>query len=154
MRRALEITTAAVAFAVVGAAALVTRDVQLVVVLAFGALVMLSENTEVIFHPGASMSPAFMIVMAATAVQTGGALEVAVGAALVGACGGLYLPHIREQRWGILVFNVGQYALAAFFGALAYHAFGEVNGAIHVVAAIAAALVFATVNAGLVLPHV
>jgi hypothetical protein len=154
MRRALEITTAATAALLIGGIALVTRDVDWLVVLAFGALVVLAENTEVLFHPGASVSPAFMIVMAAIAVHDGSNAEVVVGASLVGACGGLYLPHLREHRWGILAFNCGQYALASVAAAGAYRAFVEPTGAVHVVAAIAAALAFAFVNAGLVLPHV
>jgi hypothetical protein len=152
MRRALEIGTMVLAMAAVAIGAFVTKDVDLVVVLAFGALVVLAENTSVLVHPGANVSPTFMIVMASIATLDGdGAL---VGAPLVGACGGVILPHVRDRRWGILAFNCGQYVLASLGAAVAYLAFGEVSGAMHVVAAIAAAIGFGAVNVGLVLPHV
>ena len=152
MRRALEITTLALAVAAVALSAFVTREIDLVVVLAFGALVVLAENTSVLVHPGTDMSPTFMIVMASIAMLDGdGSL---VGASLIGLCGGLYLPHIRQRRWGILAFNCGQYALASLGAAVAYVAFGDVSGGMHVAAAVAAALAFGAINVGLVLPHV
>ena len=152
MRRALEIASPALAVTTIALAAFVTRDVDLVVVLAFGSLVVLAENTVVFVHTSASVSPTFMIVMASIATLEGdGAL---VGASLVGACGGLYFPHVKQHRWGILAFNCGQYALASLGAAVAYLAFGEVSGAMHVVAAVAAAVGFGAVNISFVLPHV
>ena len=152
MRRALEIASPALAATMLALSAFVTKDIDLVVVLGFGALVVLAENASVLLHPGTDMSPTFMIVMASIAFLSGdGAL---VGASLVGACGGLYIPHIRQHRWGILAFNCGQYSLASLAAAVAYLAFGEVSGAMHVVAALAAALAFGAVNVSFVVPYV
>jgi hypothetical protein len=152
MRRALEIASPALAVVTLALAAYVTRDIDIIVVLAFGALVVLAENTSVLVHTGADVSPTFMIVMAS--IATMGDDSALVGAPLVGACGGLILPHIRQQRWGILGFNCGQYVLASLGAAVAYLAFGEVSGYMHVVAAVAAAFGFGAVNISFVLPHV
>jgi hypothetical protein len=135
MQRTIELSTAAAAVLLIGCSLAINGTVEWPVVACFGALVVLAENTQVMFHTGASVSPA-------------------TGAVLVGACGGLYMPHFRDRRWSILAFNCGQYALASLAAGVVYDAFSAPKGAIHVAAAMSAAIAFAAVNVGLVLPHV
>jgi hypothetical protein len=152
MRRTIEITTASVAVGLLVALSLFEGRIDWIVVLSFGLLVTLAENTSVLVHAGVSVSPSFMAVMAAVAVLNGGHPIAAAG--FVGACAGLYLPFLRQRRFGIVVFNCSQYALASMAAAAAYHAFGVPHGAMNVVAAVCAALAYGTVNVSLVLPYV
>lgn len=152
MRRALEIFAAVTATVVVVVAALTGDAPSWLVVIAFGALVMLAENTVVFVHASTAISPSFMIMMAAIAVF--GPSDGVLGAALVGACGGLYLPHIRSRRFGILAFNCGQYALSSTAAAAVYYAaFANPGGLMQLLAAGCAALAFGAVNVSLVLPY-
>jgi hypothetical protein len=127
-------------------------DVHWTLVIAFGASVVLGENTSVFVGSRASVSPAFMIVMAAVVVlgadDAGGAVA---GAALVGMCSGLYLQHIRERRFSLLAFNCGQELIASATGAFAYVVLSgtalDLPGA-----AVGAVVAYAAVNIGFVLP--
>src|SRR4051812_10768160 len=117
MRRALEICTALTAVAVVGAFAAHGSSPSWVVVLAFGVTVGVAENLSVLIHRSTSVSPQFMLTMASIPVF-GDHPSTVVGAALVGACAGIYLPHIRAKKVGLVVMNCGQFALSSAAAAL------------------------------------
>jgi HD superfamily phosphodiesterase len=153
VRRWLEATTA-LAGLVVLALALATQGLaSWPFVLAFGALVVLSENTAVLVHRGStstSASPGFMIVMAAIAVAHPDGTALAVAAA-VGACGGIDRHHLRERRWGILAFNTGQFTLSAAAAGGAYVLADDLP---RLVAAAAATGAYGLVNVTLIVNYV
>lgn len=154
MRRSLEILTAIAAIVVVGVAAISTSLPSVVVVVAFGFMLVLAENFDVLIHGSSvSITPGVMIVMASIAVL-GDRPSTIVGAAVVGACAGLYFPHIKSKDFGIVAFNCGQYALSAAAAAIVYTSFTTPGGFVQVVAAAAAACAFALVNVSFVLPYV
>jgi HD superfamily phosphohydrolase YqeK len=149
MRRRLELSTA-----VAGAIALVVLLVvqgspAWAIVAAFGFVALLGENTAVLMHQGAAISPGFMIVMAAIAVSS--PRDAAITAALVGACNGLYLPYLRQGRFGNIGFNCGQYLLASTAGAVAYVGLAPTS---RLAGALVAAVAYGVVNTGFVLPYV
>lgn len=153
MRRTLEIATPTGAASIVVAVAATSDAPGWAAVLAFAAMVVLAENFDVAIHRGASLSPGFMITMASIAVLDRGP-GMLIGAALVGAGGGLYWPHIRARRFGIIAFNCGQYGLATIAAAAAYAAFPTQPQLLALVAVLAATAAFTVVNVALVVPYV
>ncbi len=115
----------------------------------FTALLVVSENSSVLLPSSPSVSPSFMIVMAAIAAFGGnGAL---IGAAIVGLAGGFAADMLRAHRYTTVFFNCGQYLLASAAAAAAYYGLGSIGQW----AAFAGAVIcFATVNASLVLVQV
>lgn len=153
MRRTLEIATPVSALAIVVAIAATSDAPGWAAVLAFAAMVVLSENFGVAIHSGAAVSPGFMITMATIAVLDRGTGMV-VGAAIVGTCGGLYWPHIRARRFGIIAFNCGQYVLSTIAAAATYAAVPTEPQLLALAAVLAATAAFAVVNVALVVPYV
>jgi HD-GYP domain-containing protein (c-di-GMP phosphodiesterase class II) len=153
MRRSLEILSAASAATVVGGAAATRGAPSWLVVVVFGAVVTLAENFEVLIHRGTSLTPSFMLTMASIAVL-GPRPSTAVGAAIVGACAGLFLPHLKARDIGIVAFNCGQFALSSFAAATVYVALSPSGGWDRVIAATLAAVAYGIVNVSFVLPYV
>ena len=147
MRRTLELTTTALGLAALVAVVLVAGAPGWTIVLAFGAVVVLGENSAVLVSSGTAISPGFMLVMAAIAVSDHHAVA---SAALVGLCNALYVPHLRQRRFGILSFNAGQYLLSSTAAALAYLALDQWS---RPAGAVAAAVAYGAINVGLVLPY-
>jgi len=79
-------------------------------VVLFGALYVFAEHIDLRIPSGAALSGGFVVVVAAIVVFA--AQGSPLGAVLVGFCGGLYLPLIREHQWAKLGYNAGMYALA------------------------------------------
>jgi hypothetical protein len=156
-RRQLEIFTATTATVVVALVAALGGSPSWLVVLAFGAIVVVAENLHVLIHDagagGASLTPGFMLTMAAVAVL-GDDTSTILGAALVGACEGLYLPQIRKRDFGSVAFNCGQFALSAVAAATTYTLVVTGGGWGQVAAAVAGAVAYGIVNVSFVLPHV
>jgi hypothetical protein len=149
MRRTIETATAVMAMLAMTAIVVTLGGPSWLIVVAFGSLVLLGENTAVLVHSGTAISPGFMLVMAAVALAPPD--EAVATAALVGVCNGLYLPNVKARRFGVIAFNCGQFLLASAAGAAAYLAVAPAG---RPAGAIAAAVAYGTVNTGLVLPHV
>ena len=147
MRRTLELSTTAAGAAALVALLLVSGAPGWTIVLAFGAVVVLGENSAVLVHSGTAISPGFMLVMAAIAVTDH---HTVTSAALVGACNGLYLPYVRQRRFANIGFNAGQYLLSSAAAALAYLAFDQWSRPL---GAVAAAAAYGAINIGFVLPY-
>jgi HD-GYP domain-containing protein (c-di-GMP phosphodiesterase class II) len=137
----------------VSSAALVTGAPSWFVVIAFGALIVVTENISELIHRGTTLTPGFMITMASIAVL-GDRPSTIVGTALIGACAGLYLPHVRERDFGIIAFNAGQFSLASSAAALVFTATATSGGWAQVAAAAAAATAYGIVNVSFILPYV
>jgi HD-GYP domain-containing protein (c-di-GMP phosphodiesterase class II) len=156
MRRTLEILTALTATSVVFVVALSSGAPSWLVVVSFGLMVAVAENLAVLIHRvgagGASLTPGFMLTMAAIAVL-GNRPSTVFGAALVGACAGLYVPHIRRRDFGIIIWNCGQFALSACAAAATWTALTSGGGWSMVVAAMVAAVAYGVVNVSLVVPY-
>ena len=149
MRRVLELTTA-----LTGATALVLLLLfagmpNWTIIVTFGAMVVLAENTAVLVHSGTAVSPGFMLVMATIAVADRS--NVLTSAALVGACNGIYLPYIRQKKLANVSFNCGQCLLASTAAAFAYSSVAHWS---RPAAALAAGCAYGVLNIGLVLPWV
>lgn len=157
MRRSIEILTGVTALVVVAAAALIGDAPVWLVVISFGAVVMLSENFDVLIHRaglgGTSLTPGYMLTMASIAVL-GDTRATVVSVALVGAWEGLYLPHVKQRDFGIVVFNCGQFALSSCAAAVVYTTFTTSGGWSQVLAATGAAVAYAVVNVSFVVPYV
>ena len=134
---------------VIGAAIAAGDIPDFSVVAIFAALLVWAENAAVQLPGKLRVSPSFMVAMAAITAFDG--KGVVLGAAVVGAAGGVVLRGIRAGKWRILAFNCGQYALAAAGAALVHEATIDV-GAQTVVAIVAAGMAFAAINIALVLP--
>jgi hypothetical protein len=123
---------------------------DLVPLIVLAIFLVAAENSRVLLPSSMTISPAFMIVMAAIASfsRSGAVLEAAV----VGLAGGLVLDLVRRHQYTTVLFNCAQYILASAAAAAAYSALGD-----HVfplVGFTAAVLAFATVNIALVLPQI
>jgi HD superfamily phosphodiesterase len=156
MQRTLEILTALTAAVVVTAVGLTSGAPSWLVVVAFGLMVAIAENLAVLIHRvgagGASLTPGFMLTMAAIAVL-GDRPSTVFGAALVGACAGIYLPHLRRRELGIMFWNCGQFALSACAAAAAWTALTNGGGWSLVLAATVAAVAYGVVNVSLMVPY-
>jgi HD superfamily phosphodiesterase len=149
MRRTLELTTAVAGALALGVLLVVAGAPNWTIVVAFGAVVVVAENTAVLVHSGTAVSPGFMLVMATIAVADHG--HVATSAALVGACNGIYLPYLRQRKFANVGFNCGQCLLSSAAAAMAYSGLEHWS---RPVAAIAAGSAYGVLNIGLVLPWV
>lgn len=147
MRRILELATAAAGIVALAILALTAGAPNWIVVLAFGAVVLVGENTAVLVNSDTAVSPGFMLVMATMAVV--GDDQLVATAALVGMCNGVYLPYLRKRRFGNIGFNCGQFVLASASAALVFSALDDLR----LLATIAAALTYMAVNLGLVVPY-
>lgn len=117
--------------------------------LCFSILLLIAENFSIVLPSSASVSPSFMIVMASIAAfDHRGAV---LGAALVGATGGLVLELLAKRRYTTVFFNCGQYLIASAAAAFAYTAIKPVGW---IPAFGVAVVVFWILNAGLVLVQV
>jgi hypothetical protein len=146
-RRTLELLTAAtLAASLLGAHAIEASPTWLFVA-SFAAVIIIGENTPVIVHNGTGVSPSFMTIMAAIALLSADGDGVVLGAGLVGVCGGLYIPHLRARRFGVVLTNCGQFARSAMAAALAYRLLESVN---QPVAALGSAMGYAAINISLV----
>jgi hypothetical protein len=97
--------------------ALTTPLPDLLPLVLLGALFAVAENRVVLLR-NISMSASFMLGMAAVVVfASSGAV---LGALIVGMCGGLYLPHIRERKWAFISLNAGNFGLATLAAACVY----------------------------------
>jgi hypothetical protein len=148
-RRALIVTCGLAALAVLGIAALTAPLPSPLEVALFGGLLVFLENTAVMLPSSTRVSPSFMVVMASITVHGDG---VVLRAAVVAVFGGLILDLVRKRYLGAVAFNCAQYALAAAGAAGAYQAM-VANGMSPAVPLLVAALVFATVNMGLVVAY-
>lgn len=147
MRRILELATAIAGVVALGVLALTAGAPNWVVVLAFGAVVLVGENTAVLVNSDTAVSPGFMLVMATMAVV--GDDQLVATAALVGMCNGVYLPYLRKRKFGTVGFNCGQFLLASASAALVFSALADVR----LLATVAAGLAYLLVNLGLVVPY-
>lgn len=116
------------------------------IVLVFGVLFVAAENTFVLLPSETSVSPSLMVVMAAiTALDGQGTV---MGAAAVSVCGGVVFGLLKDRRFRLVAFNCAQYVIAGTGAALAYEA---LRPSAFAVAIAGAGVVFAAVNAGLIL---
>jgi HD domain len=90
--------------------ALTTPEPDWAAVVLFGALYVFAEHIDLRIPSGAALSGGFVVVVAAIVVFA--AEGAPLGAVLVGSCGGLYFPLIRERQWAKLGYNAAMYALA------------------------------------------
>ncbi|MCU1483350.1 MAG: hypothetical protein JWN67_96 [Actinomycetia bacterium] len=148
-RRMLETTTIVAAMTAATLAVALRGTPTWTIVAIFGAVAVLGENTSALLGTGATISPGFMIVMGAIALEPHG--HGLTTAALVGACNGIYLPNLRLRRFANVGFNCGQFLLAAVAASLV---FGGLADRQRLLAAIAAGVAYGVVNTSFVLPHV
>jgi len=122
---------------------------DIVALVVFTGLLVAAENASIDVRVDASVSPAFMIVMAAIAAFGGkGAI---LGAAVVGFSGGFAIDAFRRGRYTAAFFNSGQYLLAS---AAAAGAYVSLYGFSSWAAFAGAVLAFGLLNTGLVLGQV
>lgn len=124
-------------------------------VLLLGFLYALAENRDVELPNGSSVSAGFMLAMASVVVF--GDTAPLLGPLLVGACGCLYLPHIRSKQWAKIATNASIFALSSVAAASVYLLIPEqetrrVLG--QLVAALPIGLMFSLVNFALLVPVV
>ncbi len=115
--------------------------------LLFGALEVFSEHRAVTLSGGMRVTAGFMLEMAAIVVfaEQGSLL----GPMLVGAAGGLYVPHLRRGRRGWVPFNAGIIGLATVIAALIYRAAPQAvtgNMPVAIFGAIPPTIAFVAVN--------
>ena len=115
----------------------------------FVALILWAEHGAVLLPAKIEVSPSFMVVMAAIAAfdERG----VIVGAAIVGACSGLSLAHLRQRRFAVLMLNCAQYLVTSVAAGATYVA---AAGAPTFLRVLATGVVFGAINVGLVLPSI
>jgi hypothetical protein len=114
----------------------------------FAIFLVASENAALSFE-SVNVSASFMWVMAFIAAS--GGRGTVVGAALVALGGGLTRRAIARRRWQVIAYNCLQYALAGMGAAVTYDFLHRLFPG-PVVAMLGAALAFAVVNVGLILP--
>lgn len=129
------------------ALAVTSRLPSIVPVVVFGALVAFAENRSVVVRGSTSLSASFMLTMAAIVVfhDEGAPL----GPLLIGMCGGLYLPHLRQREWRKVAFNLGNFGLASLAGAGVFWALtpsGSVSPLRLVLCSVPAALAYSVVD--------
>jgi hypothetical protein len=144
------IVVAGAAFACAAALAVTTTLPAAVPVVVFGALVAFAENRSVVVRGNTSLSASFMLTMAAIVVfhDEGAPL----GPLLIGMCGGLYVPHIRQREWRKVAFNLGNFGLASLAGAGVFWALtpsGSVSPLRLVLCSVPAALAYSIVDLAL-----
>ncbi len=124
-------------------------------ILVLGVLFAVAENSSVELPNRSSLSASLMLGMAAVVVFSD---EAAVlGPLFVGMFGCAYLPQIRNRQWAKVFFNLGNFGLSTAAAALVFAGVPvQVDDSIglQLLASIAAALTFATVNSLLLVPAV
>jgi putative nucleotidyltransferase with HDIG domain len=115
----------------------------------FTCLLLVTENSSILLPSSTSVSPSFMVVMAAIAAF--GDKGALLGASIVGASGGFFLGSLRDRRYTAVFFNCGQYLLAS---AAAAGAYVSLKGLGNEPAFAGAVLAFGVVNVTIVLPQV
>jgi hypothetical protein len=116
-------------------------------VILLGALFVLAVATTTETSVGAEQSVGVMLVLAAMVVYR--PEHSYLGPALVGACGGLFIPHFRQREFRKLVFNTSMSGMAALAATAVFYGVASALGAGWVallVAAIPAAFVDQLVN--------
>ncbi len=124
-------------------------------VLLLGGLYALAENRDVELPNGSSVSAGFMLAMASVIVFRDP--SPLLGPLLVGACGCLFLPHIRSREWAKIATNASIFALSSAAAATVYllipeQATSKVVG--QLIAALPIGLTFSLVNFLLLVPVV
>jgi hypothetical protein len=114
----------------------------------FAAFLIASEHAALSFE-SVNVSASYMWVMAFIAASNG--RGSVVGAGLVALGGGLTWRALRRRRWQVITFNCCQYALAAMGAAASFELVRQLIGG-PVLPLAAAAIAFAVVNVGLILP--
>lgn len=124
-------------------------------ILLLGGLYALAENRDVVLPNGSSVSAGFMLAMASVVYFR----ETAplLGPLLVGACGCLFLPHLRKREWAKVftngaIFALSSFAAAAVFLLIPRPATSEIGGQLF--AALPIGLTFSLVNFALLVPVV
>src|SRR5215203_1374639 len=74
-----------------------------------GCLYALAENRDVVLPNGSSVSAGFMLAMASVVYFRN--TSPLLGPLLVGACGCLFLPHLRNREWAKVATNAAIFAL-------------------------------------------
>jgi putative nucleotidyltransferase with HDIG domain len=118
------------------------------IIVMFAGLLVWSENVALLLPSSVRVSPSFLWVLAAIAAFNGH--SGALGAAFVGACGGLAGWNLRRRRYRLVAYNAAQYVLAAAVAALVFDLVASTAGN-WLVAVLPAAAVFAFVNGALIL---
>jgi diguanylate cyclase (GGDEF)-like protein len=151
--RHLRVLTVGVVLATISVATMLvaraTATPNLVVIAIFGSVLVLAENAAVVLPSTLRISPSVFLVLAA--ISAFGGRAATLGALAVGAVGPLVVSHLRHHRFAVVAFNCAQYALAAVAAAGVHEAL-RTAGSPAVVAVIASALTFASVNIALVTP--
>jgi hypothetical protein len=86
--------------------------------IAFSIVVVFSAQRRVTFPSGVSVTPAFMVSMAAIVVFV--SYHSLAACILVGLLSDLYLPNVTRKSWGWIPFNSGMIGLAMLAGGAAY----------------------------------
>jgi hypothetical protein len=120
-----------------------------------GGLFALAENRVVVLPDGSSVSASFMLAMASVVVFRDTA--PLLGPLLVGACGCLFVPHLRNQEWSKVATNAAIFALssltaAAVFMLIPRSVTNDMIG--QLAAALPIGLTFSLVNFALLVPVV
>ena len=117
----------------------------------FVVLMLWAENSGVWFGAIARVSPAFMVVMGY--IASSGSDAVVLGAAILGLANGIGWDNLRKRKFHNIAFNCAESSLSSAAAAVAFSAAAPDGGATPL-AVCAAALAYAVVNFGLVLPSV
>jgi hypothetical protein len=153
---AFEIALTSLFFVAVAIAALAGGRPPWAVLALFAGLVFATENAAVMMPSSITVSPGFMLEIAAVTVLADayGTSTVALAALLIGAAEGLRVKILRQRRWSLVAFNFSQFALSSGAAGLAFSATnGAAPGASVVFAPLAAVCAYAVVNIGLLLPY-
>ncbi len=108
--------------------------------ISFSVVVVFSAQRQVTFPSGVSVTPAFMVSMAAIVVFVDA--HSLAGCVLIGILSTLYIPNATRSSWGWIPFNCGVIGLAMLAGGVAYshlpaHARSVMPGAILLVIPVA-----------------
>jgi len=125
------------------------------IVLLLGGLYALAENRDVVLPNGSSVSAGFMLAMASVIVFRDS--SPLLGPLLVGACGCLFVPHLRKREWAKIATNAAIFALSSFSAAAVYRVIpGEATDRVvgQLFAALPIGLTFSLVNFILLVPVV
>jgi hypothetical protein len=117
----------------------------------FIGLMLWAENSGVWFGSIARVSPAFMVVMGYIAGS--GSDAVVLGAAILGLANGIGWDNLRKRKFHNIAFNCAESSLSSAAAAFAFTLAAPSYGATPL-AVCAAAVAYAVVNIGFVLPSV
>lgn len=116
-------------------------------VLALALLHVFAENQ--ITNLSADLTSGVGVMLCTAAMVVFRSDQSALGVLLVGAAGGLYLPHLRHREWRKLLFNCSMFALAAVSSVAVFWSIagsGAVSPGRLLLAALPTALVYSIVN--------